>query len=351
MRQRSRGGAADRWIAFNTRIFRVAGGRTAPYHGVMNAQKTMTSRAWAELTLLSVIWGGSFLAVELALVEMGPLTAVAHRVGWAAPLLWLYVRFRGLPVPRAPRVWLAFLVMGVLNNVLPFSLIAWGQQHIESGLAAILNATTAVFGVLLASLVFADERLTPARIAGVTLGFAGVVVVIGPDALSGFDLRSAGLLAVVGAALSYSFAAVWARAALGGLPPQVSAAGMVSAAALVMVPAALLVEGAPDFALMPVTWAAIAFYALGATVAAYLLYYRVLGMAGSGNLMLTTILIVPVAVLLGAVVLDEALPPTAFAGFGLIAAGMAVLDGRILRALAQAALNRQRKSRKPARKP
>lgn len=299
----------------------------------MSTQKTMTTRAWAELGLLSLIWGGSFLAVELALEEMGPLTAVAHRVGWAAPLLWLYFRAQGLPVPRAPRVWLAFLVMGVLNNVLPFSLIAWGQVHIESGLASILNAATAVFGVLLASLVFADERLTPQRLAGVSLGFAGVIVIIGPGALHSFDLRSLGQLAVVGAAVSYSFAAVWGRAQLGRLPPQVSAAGMVSAAALVMIPAAILFEGAPAFALAPVTWGAIAFYAVGATVVAYLLYYRVLGMAGSGNLMLTTILIVPVAVILGAVVLNEALPPTAFAGFALIAAGMAVLDGRILGAV------------------
>lgn len=303
----------------------------------MTEQKTMTSRSWAELALLSLIWGGSFPAVEVALGEMGPLTAVAHRVAWASPLLWLVVWRMGIGLPRRPQVWMAFAVMGLLNNAIPFSLIAWGQQHIESGLAAMLNATTAVFGAVLASLAFADERLTPARVAALALGLAGVAVIVGPSALAGFDAASAGQLAVLAAALSYALAAVWARRQLAGLRPQLAAAGMVTAAAIVMVPLALIVEGRPRFDLSPATWGAIAFYALGSTVLAYLLYYRILAMAGSANLMLVTILIVPVAVLMGAVMFGEALALRAHAGFALIAAGLVVLDGRLPRALKSAA--------------
>ncbi|MCK0166918.1 DMT family transporter [Jannaschia sp. S6380] len=300
------------------------------------SHRDMPNRAWGELILLSFIWGGSFLSIRIALDEIPFVTSVAFRVGLAALVLWAYVLLRRLPVPRAPRIWLALGVMGLLNNVLPFSLMAWGQLHIETGLTSILNAGTAVFGVLAAAIFLADERLTTRRAVGVLLGFLGVATAIGLDALASFDLRSAAQLAVVAGTISYALAGVWARTRLQGLSPQVAAAGMLTGSSLVMIPVALWIDG-PILPTRPDTILAIAYYAVIATACAYLLYFRVLAMAGAGNLMLCTLLVAPVAILLGAWVRDEALGAQVYLGFGLLALGLVILDGRLLRTLRGAA--------------
>jgi drug/metabolite transporter (DMT)-like permease len=291
---------------------------------------TLSPRAWAELMLLSLIWGASFLSIRVALDEIGPLTAVAHRVFWAMLILWGYIWIKGLGVPRKPQIWCAFLMMGLLNNVIPFSLMAWGQLHIESGLTSILNAATAVFGVIIAAMFFADERLTARKILGVSIGFLGVCTAIGLDALLSFDLRSMSQIAVIMGTVSYACAGVWARKMLRDLPPQVAAAGMVTGASLIMVPLAYAIEGAFDFSLTMRTWTAVGYYAVIATAVAYLLYYRVLAMAGSGNLMLCTLLVAPIAIVLGAVFLGETLGVQAYAGFTLLALGLIILDGRLI---------------------
>lgn len=296
-----------------------------------SAAPTMSGRAWIELSLLSLLWGGSFFSIAIALREIGPFTVVLHRVGWAALLLWLIIAVRSYAVPRDWRIWGAFLVMGCLNNVIPFSLMTWGQLHVESGLVSIFNAMTAPLGVLVAAVLLSDERLNTNRLAGVLLAFLGACVVIGIDNLGTLDLRALGQWAVICGALSYAFAAVWAKTTLSGVEPLVAAAGMLTGSTLVMLPTASILEGVPMLALTGTTWAAIAYYAIFATAAAYLLYYRVLGMAGSGNLMLCTLLIPPVAIFLGWAFLKERLAPEAFIGFGLIAAGLIVIDGRILR--------------------
>lgn len=290
-------------------------------------QMTISHRAWIELFALSFIWGASFLSIRIALDEIGPLTAVAHRVGWAMLILWGYILVRRLPVPRDPKIWVAFLGMGLLNNVIPFSLMAWGQLHIETGLTSILNAATAIFGVIAAALFFADERLTARRALGVGLGFLGVATAVGITALLSFDVRSLGQLAVIGGTISYALAGVWARKHLKGLSPQVAAAGMLTGSSLIMLPVAWLVEGPLTLDLQPQTWFAISYYAIVATAIAYLLYYRVLAMAGSGNLMLCTLLVAPVAIILGAIVLDETLPLRAYFGFAMLAVGLLILNG------------------------
>ena len=292
--------------------------------------RDMPNRAWGELALLGCIWGGSFLSVRIALDEIPVVTSVSYRVALAALVLWGYVALRRLPIPRAPRVWGALLVMGLLNNVIPFSLMAWGQLHIPTGLTSILNAGTSVFGILVAAIFLADERLTLRRAVGVALGFLGVATAIGLEDLTRFDPRSLAQLAVVGGTISYAFAGVWARTRLGGLAPQVAAAGMLTGASLVMVPAALWLDG-PVVPRAPETILAIGFYAVVATACAYLLYFHVLAMAGSGNAMLCTLVAAPVAILLGAWVRQETLAPATYAGFALLALGLAILDGRVLR--------------------
>jgi drug/metabolite transporter (DMT)-like permease len=285
----------------------------------------LSARAAAELALLGAIWGGSFLAIRIALDDLPVAWVVAHRVFWAALALWMVVRVARLPVPVDSALWARLAVMGLLNNVIPFALIAWGQQHIETGLAAILNATTAVFGVLVAAALVPGERLTVRRMIGVVAGLVGVALAIGPEALSGFDLRSAGQIAVLGAAVSYAFSFAWARRALAGVHPAVSAAGMLTCSAAVAVPAALLLDGPP---VMPGTGAvvALAYMALPATALAYLLYFRIVRDAGAGNAGLVTLIVPPVAILLGAVVRAEVLAPNALAGFAVIGAGLLILN-------------------------
>ncbi|NNK16450.1 MAG: DMT family transporter [Sulfitobacter sp.] len=285
------------------------------------------------MLLLAAIWGASFVSIRIALDEVGPMTAVVHRVGWAAMALWVVVLLMRLPIPRDPRIWGAFLGMGLLNNVIPFGLMAWGQLYIESGLTSILNAATAIFGVITAAIFFADEKITSRKALGVLLGFAGVATAIGLENLRNFDIRSLAQLAVIGGTISYALASVWARKTLSGQPPQVAAAGMVAGATLVILPLAWWIEGPITLDLQPRTMAAVGYYAILGTALAYLLYYRVLAMAGSGNLMLVTLLIPPFGIVLGALLLDEALRPAAYGGFALLALGLSVLDGRIWRLL------------------
>jgi drug/metabolite transporter (DMT)-like permease len=292
----------------------------------MNTQKTLSATAWGELLLLGLIWGGSFLATRVVLDEVPVVTTVLHRTGWASLVLCAFVAAQRLPLPRNPRIWGAFFIMGLLNNVIPFGLMTWGQLYIESGLTSILNATTAIFGVIVAAMVFRDERLTLGKTIGVTLGFFGVVMAIGLSNLTSFDLRSTAQIAVLGGTLSYALAASWARRQLSGVPPQVAAAGMLCGSTLILLPTALIIDGPISLDLGLRTWGAIAYLTLIATAGAYLLYYRVLAMAGSGNLMLVTLVIPPVAIVLGALVLDEALKPQAFGGFALLTLGLLILN-------------------------
>jgi drug/metabolite transporter (DMT)-like permease len=294
----------------------------------MSTQKSISGRAWAELLLLGLIWGGSFLSIRIALNEIPVVTSVLHRTGWAMLVLWVVVIAQRQAIPRDPRVWGAFLVMGLLNNVIPFGLMSWGQLYIESGLTSILNAATAIFGVIVAAMVFADERLTARKLIGVSLGFLGVATAIGLEGFANFDLRSTAQIAVILGTISYALASSWARLKLSHLPPTLAAAGMLTASTFVLLPAAFLIDGPIALDLMPQTWISIAYYSIIATAGAYLLYYRVLAMAGSGNLMLVTLLIPPVAIVLGAAVLGEELRPQAYVGFVLLAVGLLILNKR-----------------------
>jgi len=297
----------------------------------MNVQRIITSRTWAELFLLGFIWGGSFLAIKLALDEVPFVTSVAHRVFWAAVILWAYVFARGLTIPRDLKIWGALFVMGLLNNVIPFSLMAWGQLHIPTGLTSVFNAGTAIFGVVIAALILADERLTTRKIIGSLIGFFGVATAIGLESVRNFDITSLAQLAVIAGTISYAFAGVWARITLSGLTPQVAAAGMLTGSSLVMVPAALLIDGAPSFNLSLTAFGAIGYYVIFATAGAYLLYYRILAAAGSANTMIVTLLIPPVSIVLGALVLNESLSSNVYVGLALLALGLAILDGRLFK--------------------
>ncbi|MCJ8139428.1 DMT family transporter [Falsirhodobacter halotolerans] len=295
----------------------------------MIAQRSLSGLAWAQLLGVAVLWGGSFLTIRLALNDIGPHWVVAYRCLGAFVILAAYVALRRMPVPWSGRFLLSCLALGVLGNIIPFSLITWAQITVPSGLASILNASTALFGVVVAAIAFADERLTPRRLIGVAVGFAGVITVIGPSLLHSLDPTSFGQLALIGSSISYAIAGSLGRVIGRGVAPQILAAGMLGGSAVVGGAVALITEGGPP---MPgaTSGLAILYLAVMATAVAYLVYYKLLATAGAGNTSLVTLLVAPLAVLLGALVLEEALPARAFAGFAGIAIGLLILDGRIL---------------------
>ncbi len=292
------------------------------------ASPRLSPLVWTLLGALALIWGTSFLSNRVALTEASVLATVTLRVLGGMVLLWLWVGLRRLPLPREPRYILRFLMMGALNNAIPFSLIVWGQQHIDSGLASILNASTAIFGVLIAALVFSDEHLTRRRALGVGIGFCGVVLAIGPEALRGFNPASMGQLSIIGASISYGFAGAYARFSMRGIAPEVAAAGMLTGGAVWLVPALLLTEGVPQFGWSAPVWGAVLWLGLGCSALAYLIYYRILALAGAGNLSLVTLLIPPVAIVAGWATYSERLGWNAWAGFAVLAAGLLILNSR-----------------------
>lgn len=286
---------------------------------------------WSLLLTLSILWGGSFFFVGVAVKALPPFTIVLLRVAIAAAALHLVLRATRTAMPWDGSTWLAFFGMGLLNNAIPFSLIVWGQTHIASGLASILNATTPLFTVLVAHVLTPDERLSKGRIVGVLLGLAGVVALIGPQALTGLGQDVLAQLAVLGAALSYAFASIFGRRFKRmGVPPLATATGQVTASSALLFPVALFVDRPwtltwPD---LPV-WSAILGLALLATALAYILFFRILASAGAVNLMLVTFLIPVSAILLGSAFLGERLAPMDFAGMALIGLGLAAIDGRL----------------------
>ncbi|WP_283195613.1 DMT family transporter [Rhizobium sp. AN80A] len=293
--------------------------------------KQMGLAEWGLLLVLSLLWGGSFLFNGILVKTLPPLTIVTGRVLIAAVALNLIVRATGHAMPRDGKSWAAFFVMGLINNMIPFCLIVWGQTHIASGLASILNATTPLFGVVVAHLLTSDEKMTGNRLLGVLVGFAGVAYMIGFDALRDLGTNVLAQLAVLGAALSYSFAGIYGRRFRRmGMAPLLPAAGQVTASSVLMLPIALVVDQPWTFAAPSAeAWMALLGLALLSTAVAYVLFFRILATAGATNLMLVTFLIPVSAILLGAAILGEQLQAKHLIGMTMIAIGLAAIDGRV----------------------
>ncbi len=272
-----------------------------------------------------------FFFNQVALTDLPPLTLVLVRVGLAAAILRGVMRLRGLAMPRDPAVWRAFFAMGLLNNAIPFSLIVWGQGHIASGVAAIMNASTPLFTVVLAHWLTRDERLTPGRLIGVGLGLAGVAAMMGGAALGDSRAAVAGQAACLAAAVSYALAGIYGRRFRDlGVSPLATATGQVTASSLILLPLAMLADrpwtlAAPGAA----TLLALVGVAALSTALAYVVFFRLLASAGATNLLLVTFLIPVTAILLGVLVLGEALLPRHLAGMAMIGLGLAAIDGRL----------------------
>lgn len=291
----------------------------------------MTARDWGFLLLLSVLWGGGFFFVAVALDSFPPLTLVALRTGLASLVLVVVVKSSGEPLPATSAL-PAFAAMGLLNNLLPFTLLFWAQTMIPSGLASILNATTPMFSMVVAHFLLTDERMATNKVLGGILGLAGVAVLLGGDLVEGFGTATLGMVACLGAALSYGFAGVYGRRFKSrGISARQVALGQLSATTAMMSPVAIVVDTpwtlpSPELAAV----ASMLALAIASTAFAYVIFFRLLASAGAVNVALVTLLIPITAVLLGTLVLDEPLTKSDYLGMALVGAGLVAIDGRVL---------------------
>jgi drug/metabolite transporter (DMT)-like permease len=303
---------------------------------VTASRLTMSASDWALLLLLSTFWGGSFFFTGIAVREIPPLTGAFGRVLIAGAALYVVMRAMRLSLPTTRAAWGAIAFFSLINNVFPFSLLFWGQTQIASGLASILNATAPLFTVIVAHFATADDKLTPGRLVGLVVGFAGVVVMMGPDLFGAFDAYVLAQLACLAAAFFYAVSSVYGRR-FRAIPPASLACAQMAASTLIFIPIVVLVER-PWTMPVPSADALLALAGVGliSTAAAYLIYFRILARAGATNLMLVTFLIPVSAILLGTLFLGEVLAPRHFLGMGAIALGLMAIDGRPARLVARA---------------
>ncbi len=300
-------------------------------HSSVGNEIDMSLSQWIFLIILSVLWGGSFFFVGIAVDHVPALTLVLSRVALAAVILVPIALVAGFRLPVHPYDWLMFAIMAVLNNIIPFSMITLGQTQIASGLASVLNATTPLWAVLIAHAFTHDEKLTANKLSGVLVGIAGVAVLVGPDAMIGEMSSVQGMACIIVATISYGFASLWARR-FRTTPPLVSAACQLICSAVLLLPIALMVDKS-----WLLTWppahvsAAIAGLAVFSTALAYILFYHILSVSGPTNAMLVTLLVPVSGILLGTLFLDETLAPQHIAGAFLIMVALIVFDGRLLR--------------------
>jgi drug/metabolite transporter (DMT)-like permease len=295
---------------------------------------TLTGRDWGILMVLALVWGSSFLLIELGLTGFGPLTLVFLRIALAVPLMLVAMRVAGQVLPRDLFSWRQLTIIGFLNLAFSQALFFWAQTRIDSGLASILNATVPLWGVVMAHYFTADERATRAKVVGVLIGFVGLVVMVGPNALAGVGDDIAAQLACLLATASFAAAAVYARKLRPHVQPLAAATGQMITAAVMLLPLPLLFEAPFAAAPSPTAIAALLTLALVATSFTYLLYFRLIATAGASNAMLIALLMPPVAILLGVIFLKETLSSGQAVGMALILAGLVIIDGRVLARLA-----------------
>jgi drug/metabolite transporter (DMT)-like permease len=285
---------------------------------------------WGMLILLGAIWGGSFFFARVAVAEIPPLMLVLLRVAIAGAALHLYLIARGPSFALALPHWRLFVALGVLNNVIPFSLIFLGQTALGAGIASVLNATTPFWTIIIANAATSDEKLSWNKVAGVLFGIAGTAVMIGPGLAAGLGGPVWAKFALVGASVSYALALMVARR-FRGVPATIVATGQLTVSTVIMVPVALSASGTAGlFSASAPVWAAVLGLALLSTAFAYLLYFTIIARAGATNASLVTLIVPVSAILLGAVFLGERLELFELGGMVLIALGLLTIDGRLL---------------------
>jgi len=293
--------------------------------------QSMSAGSWALVCALSILWGLGFFLNTIALRELDPFTINLARIAIAALVLAAAVYLGGLRLPSTGGQWVSYTVMAILNCVIPFNIVLWSQTHISAGLAAILNASTPLFSVLVAHFVTGHERITFVRLAGIVVGLMGVSVVIGHSVLDEPDHNTLAQIGMLVAAILYALAAAYGRR-FRYEPPLVTAAGQFVAATIVMVPVAL-VFGKAQIPFQPSneTVGAVAVLGIVCMGLGYIIAFRVLAAAGGTNMLLVTLMIPASAVLLDTAFLGRSLEANHLEGFALIGFGLAIVDGRLVR--------------------
>lgn len=307
--------------------------RGAGLKPVASAAEPMTTSQWALLVTLSMLWGGSFFLTSIALRELPALTIVVMRLGLASAGLIVVLSCMGLKLPRDSRSWFTYVVMGLLNNALPFCLITWAQIHLTSAAASVLNATAPLATLVLAHCCTRTEKLTGYKLSGVISGLVGVGVMMSPGWSGDDDFHLMAHAACLMAAFSYACAGVFG---LGfrhqGATPTASAAGQLLAATALLLPLAIVIDQPFRLPLPGIqTASAILGLAVFSTALAYILYFKLLRTAGATNLLLVAILIPVSATFSGVVFLGEELGSNDLIGFTFVAMGLAAIDGRVFR--------------------
>jgi len=293
----------------------------------------MTAREWGWLVALSVLWGGAFFMTSVALKEMTPFGLAFFRISIAALTLGIAVWVMGGAIPARLTDWRAFTILAIFGNAVPFCLLAWAQTQISGGLAAILNAMTPIFTILIAHVFTQDEKITLGRFLGILLAVCGVAVIVGPSALTLHGGQLWAEAAVLGASCCYAIAGVYGRR-FGGYPLLIPAFMQLMIGSALVLPV-LLLAGTPVRVAMPslTTIACVLGLAVFSTALAFGIYFRILRSAGATNAGLVTILVPVTAILLGALILGDQLVARHYAGLVMIATGLLIIDGRPLQVL------------------
>jgi drug/metabolite transporter (DMT)-like permease len=298
----------------------------------MPTNPKMSTADWGIILLLSLLWGGAFFMIELGLRGFPPNTLVFLRMALAVPPMLLILKFIGHRLPSDGKSWQQLFVLGAINAALPFILFFWGQTQIDSGLASVLNATTPLWGVATAHFLTRDEKATPGRIIGVLLGIAGIIVMVGTEALDGINSSVLAQLACLAATLCYAFAAIYGRTlSQSTMSPMVVATGQVITAAILMLPVAIIMDH-PWTLTTPGwdAWAGAIGLAIPSTAIAYFYYFRLIDRAGASNAMLVAFIMPVIAIILGVAALGETVELKEIAGAALIALGLIAIDGRFM---------------------
>jgi len=290
----------------------------------------MNNREWFLVFLLGAVWGSSFLFVEILLSYLSPITIVFLRVSIASLFLIFFIIIKQEKFKFSFIIIFNLFVMGLLNNVIPFSLIAIGQQTTTGGLASILNANTSIIAIIIASVFIPSEKLTLNRVGGVTVGLVGVIIVIGYQNIFNLFENNMGKYLILIATVSYAFASVWAKLRLKSIPPLISATGMLTMSSIMLSPYVLIVHSNELLSINFSIFIYAFLFAIICSILAYFLYFKILESTGAGNLLICTIIIPPFAILLNAIVLQQIITVSEFLGLVIIIFGLIILDGRLL---------------------
>lgn len=288
----------------------------------------MSNRDWFLIISLGILWGASFLFVEVLLDLINPFLIVYFRVSIASIILVLFLYLSKTKFKFSNKIIYNLFIMALLNNVVPFLMIAYGQQTTTGGLASILNANTSLITILLASMFISYEKLTVNRLFGVLVGLFGIIIALGYESFLTIYDNSYGKFLILLATVSYAFAGIWAKLKLSDLPPLISATGMLTFSTVILSPFAAVFYYDDIINLnFPIIFYSVMF-AILCSVIAYFLYFKILEKTGAGNLLICTIIIPPASIILNSLILGQVIAISELIGLMIITVGLIILDGR-----------------------